>query len=88
MHVSSIPTGRDRGCPFDFKVAGQRRPDATVLEISAAAVPEIGSGRAAGSKSRLSEEQIIGILRKQEAGRPTAEVCRKPRVSGATFCKW
>jgi hypothetical protein len=33
----------------DFEVAGQR-PDATVLEISAAVVPEIGGGRAAGGK--------------------------------------
>ena len=39
-------------------------------------------------KSRFSEEQIIGILREQEAGRPTAEVCRKHGVSGATFYKW
>lgn len=39
-------------------------------------------------KSRFSEEQIIGILREQEAGRPTADVCRKHGVSGATFDKW
>ena len=39
-------------------------------------------------KSRFSEEQIIGILREQEAGRPTAEVCRKHGVSDATFYKW
>ena len=39
-------------------------------------------------KSRFSEEQIIGILREQEAGQPTAEVCRKHGVSGATFYKW
>ena len=39
-------------------------------------------------KSRFSEEQIIGILREHEAGRPTAEVCRKHGVSGATFYKW
>ena len=39
-------------------------------------------------KSRFSEEQIIGILREQEAGRPTADVCRKHGVSGATFYKW
>ena len=36
-------------------------------------------------KSRFSDEQIIAILREQEAGRPTAEVCRKHGVSGATF---
>jgi putative transposase len=36
-------------------------------------------------KSRFSDEQIIAMLREQEAGRPTAEVCRKHGVSGATF---
>ena len=39
-------------------------------------------------KSRFSEEQISGILREQEGGRPTAEVCRRHGVSGATFYKW
>ena len=39
-------------------------------------------------KSRFSEEQIIAILREQEAGRPTADVCRKHGVSSATFYKW
>lgn len=39
-------------------------------------------------KSRFSDEQVIAILREQEAGRPTAEVCRKHGVSGATFYKW
>ena len=39
-------------------------------------------------KSRFSEEQIIAILREQEAGRATADVCRKHGISGATFYKW
>ena len=39
-------------------------------------------------KSRFSDEQVIAILREQEAGRPTVEVCRKHGVSGATFYKW
>ena len=39
-------------------------------------------------KSRFSDEQVIAILREQEAGRPTAEVCRKHGISGATFYKW
>ena len=38
-------------------------------------------------KSRFSDEQVIAILREQEAGRPTTEVCRKHGVSGATFYK-
>ena len=37
---------------------------------------------------RFTEEQIIGILREQEAGLKTADVCRKHGVSGATFYKW
>ena len=39
-------------------------------------------------RSRFTEEQIIGILREQEAGRSTADVCRKHGISGATFYKW
>jgi len=39
-------------------------------------------------RSRFSEEQIIGILREQEAGSPTAEVCRRHGISTATFYAW
>jgi putative transposase len=39
-------------------------------------------------RSRFKEEQIISILREQETGSPTADVCRKHGVSSATFYKW
>ncbi len=39
-------------------------------------------------RSRFSEEQIIAILREQEAGVATAEVCRKHAISTATFYAW
>jgi putative transposase len=35
--------------------------------------------------SHFTEEQIIGILREQEAGSKTADVCREHGVSEATF---
>jgi putative transposase len=39
-------------------------------------------------RSRFSEEQIIAILREQEAGAKTVEMFRKHGVSHATFHKW
>jgi putative transposase len=39
-------------------------------------------------RSRFSEEQIIAILKEQEAGVATADVCRRHGVSSATFYKW
>lgn len=39
-------------------------------------------------RSRFSEEQIIGILKEQEAGMATADVCRRHGISPATFYNW
>ena len=39
-------------------------------------------------RSRFGEEQIIAILREQEAGVATSEVCRRHGISDATFYKW
>jgi putative transposase len=39
-------------------------------------------------QSRFSEEQIISILREQEVGAKTSDVCRKHGISDATFYKW
>lgn len=38
-------------------------------------------------KSRFSDEQIIGMIKEQEAGLPTVEVCREHGLSPATFYK-
>ena len=39
-------------------------------------------------RSRFKEEQIIAILREQEAGMKTADVCRKHGISTAAFYQW
>ena len=39
-------------------------------------------------KSRFTEEQIISMIKEQENGSPTAEVCRKYGVSSASFYKY
>ena len=39
-------------------------------------------------RSRLTEEQIIAILREQETGVPVADLCRKHGLSSPTFYKW
>jgi putative transposase len=39
-------------------------------------------------KKRFTEEQIIGILKEQESGERTADVCRRHGISPATFYKY
>ena len=38
-------------------------------------------------RSRFGEEQIIAILKQQESGVATADVCRERGISSATFYK-
>lgn len=39
-------------------------------------------------RKRFTEEQIIGVLKEQEAGAKTADLCRKHGISEATFYNW
>ncbi len=39
-------------------------------------------------RGRFSEEQIIGILKQVEAGRPVSEVCREHGIGESTYYKW
>ena len=39
-------------------------------------------------RKRFTEEQIIGVLREQELGAKTADMCRKHGISEATFYSW
>ena len=38
-------------------------------------------------KCRFTEAQIIGMIKEQEAGLPTVEICRKHGLNTATFYK-
>lgn len=39
-------------------------------------------------KRRYTEEQIINVLREQEAGLKVSELCRKYGISEQTFYRW
>ena len=39
-------------------------------------------------KGRFSEEQIINVLKENQAGIPVVELCRKHGISDATFYTW
>jgi putative transposase len=39
-------------------------------------------------RKRFTEEQIIGVLREQEAGEKVADLCRRHGISDATFYNW
>ncbi len=39
-------------------------------------------------KTRFTEEQIIGVLKRAGAGQAVAEICRSQGISEATFYRW
>ena len=51
-------------------------------------VESVDCRRRTNERSRFTEEQIIALLKEQEAGMATADVCRRHGVSSATSYKW
>jgi putative transposase len=39
-------------------------------------------------KSKFTESQVIGILKKQETGESVADICREHGISQGTFYQW
>ena len=39
-------------------------------------------------KTRFTETQIVSIIKQQEAGQKTADLCREHGISEATFYNW
>ncbi len=39
-------------------------------------------------KARFTEQQVIGILKEHEAGRATAELCRRHGIGDQTLYNW
>lgn len=39
-------------------------------------------------KSKFSDSQIIGFIKRAEAGEPVPALCRQAGISSATFYKW
>ena len=39
-------------------------------------------------KSKFKDSQIIGYIKRAEAGEPVASICREAGISSATFYKW
>ena len=39
-------------------------------------------------KSKYSEQQIVGALKRAEAGVPVKDLCRELEISSATFYQW
>ena len=39
-------------------------------------------------RGQFTEEQIIGVLKEAEAGKPTKEICREHSIAEQTFYRW
>jgi putative transposase len=39
-------------------------------------------------RGHFTEEQIIGVLKEAEAGKPTKDICREHSITEQTFYRW
>ena len=86
-----MPTAMDAGDDFNTLngLRHRRMPsDVPPLKCFQILVESVSQGDGRMKRSRFSDEQIIGILKEQEAGAVTADVCRRHGISEATFYKW
>jgi putative transposase len=79
---SQLPSS-ERGCPYNRL---PHRPEP--LNLLQKWVESVTLREADMKQSRFTEERIIAVLREQEAGSKTGDVCRKHGISSATFYKW
>ena len=40
------------------------------------------------TRSRFTQEQVIGVLKEHQAGASASDLCRKHGIRDATFCTW
>src|SRR3546814_7907437 len=75
-----------------WHLLGSRRLRSSLLTCSPATLPVCARVRLREEtdvrKTRFSEEQLIAVLREQEGGMKTADVCRKHGLSRATQYAW
>ena len=55
------------------------------MRVDSARMP---AGPPAMKRKRFTEEQIIGILKKAEAGAKSTDLCRRHAISEQTFYRW
>lgn len=72
-------------CRLSFHVPSSGEMWPSPLNPGRGDVESLGVGRMDSMKRRFTDQQNIAMIREQEAGLKTSEVCRKHGISDATF---